>query len=160
MSTAMFEIKSVPTFRDMHQRFARADRVLLEARRDEMRAEAIRLVALEREEAPKRTGKFARDIRYRTFNEGDALGFRTYTPQPLGSYIVLGTKAHTITPRRAKALRFVVDGRVVFTQRVRHPGTKPNKFIGRAYRRWLPGARAMLLRISTRYVRAIKGSDR
>lgn len=49
-------------------------------------------------------------------------------------YVLNGTRPHLIRPRRAKVLRFVVDGRVVFTQLVRHPGTKPNDFLGRALR--------------------------
>lgn len=35
-----------------------------------------------------------------------------------------GSPPHEIRPRRRKALRFVVGGRVVFRQRVWHPGTK------------------------------------
>lgn len=159
MGTAMFEIKSTPTFRDMKGRFVKGEKAVLEARRAELKSEAVRMVNLQREEAPKRTGKFARAISYRTFNEGNALGFRVYSPQPLGTFIVMGTKPHTIVPLHAKALRFMVDGKLIFTQRVHHPGTKANKYVGRAYRRWLPGARAMLKRISTHYVRAIKGSE-
>jgi hypothetical protein len=38
----------------------------------------------------------------------------------------LGTKPHTITPKRAKVLHFVTKaGSEVFTKRVNHPGTKP-----------------------------------
>ncbi len=35
-----------------------------------------------------------------------------------------GTKPHVITPRRRRALRFVVGGREVFARRVNHPGTR------------------------------------
>ncbi len=61
--------------------------------------------------------------------------------RPGSTYYVLyhhdGTGPHTIRPRRAKALRFVVAGRVVYAQKVRHPGTRPNPFLRNA----LPAAR-------------------
>jgi hypothetical protein len=43
-----------------------------------------------------------------------------------------GSPPHIIRPRRKKALRFVAGGRVVFAQRVRHPGTRGTKFLERA----------------------------
>lgn len=36
-----------------------------------------------------------------------------------------GTRPHEITPKRARRLRFVADGRTVFTKSVYHPGTRP-----------------------------------
>lgn len=48
------------------------------------------------------------------------------------SYALLhheGTKPHIITPDRAEFLRFSSRGRVVYTRLVRHPGTKPNKYL-------------------------------
>jgi hypothetical protein len=40
-----------------------------------------------------------------------------------------GTRPHIITPNRAEVLRFSSRGRVVYARSVRHPGTKPNKFL-------------------------------
>lgn len=34
------------------------------------------------------------------------------------------TRPHVIEPHTARMLRFVIDGRVIFAKRVRHPGTK------------------------------------
>lgn len=45
------------------------------------------------------------------------------------NYVASGTRPHIIQPRRARALRFIVAGRTVFTQRVHHPGTRPNDFL-------------------------------
>lgn len=42
-----------------------------------------------------------------------------------------GTRPHVILPRRAKSLRFVVGGKVVFAKRVNHPGTRPNLYLTR-----------------------------
>lgn len=46
--------------------------------------------------------------------------------------VLKGTVPHLIRPRRKQFLRFEVDGRVVYTKLVRHPGTKPNDFMARA----------------------------
>ena len=40
-----------------------------------------------------------------------------------------GSKPYDIFPRSAKALRFVVDGDVIFAKRVRHPGIKGKQYI-------------------------------
>jgi hypothetical protein len=53
---------------------------------------------------------------------------------PAVRFVLDGTKAHLIRPRRAKALRFEVGGRTTFAKLVRHPGTKANDFMGRALR--------------------------
>lgn len=42
-----------------------------------------------------------------------------------------GTGPHTIRPRQARALRFVMQGRVVFAASVNHPGTRPNPYLTR-----------------------------
>lgn len=40
-----------------------------------------------------------------------------------------GVSPYDIFPRSAKALRFVVDGAVIFAKRVRHPGIKGKQYI-------------------------------
>ena len=40
-----------------------------------------------------------------------------------------GSAPHEIRPRRRKALRFTVNGAVVFRSRVWHPGTKGSRFL-------------------------------
>lgn len=42
------------------------------------------------------------------------------------------TGPHVIRPRRRKALRFIAGGRVVFAQKVQHPGTRGTRFLTRA----------------------------
>ncbi|MFF1965434.1 hypothetical protein ACFVW5_17835 [Streptomyces sp. NPDC058232] len=53
---------------------------------------------------------------------------------PKVRFVLDGTRPHVIRPRRAKALRFEIGGRVVYAAYVRHPGTKPNNFLKRALR--------------------------
>ncbi len=40
-----------------------------------------------------------------------------------------GTKPHLITPKNSPQLVFMSKGRVIRTQMVRHPGTKPNRYL-------------------------------
>ena len=44
-------------------------------------------------------------------------------------FVEKGTRPHMIYPVRARALRFVVDGKVVFARKVRHPGTRAQPFV-------------------------------
>lgn len=45
-----------------------------------------------------------------------------------------GSAPHIIRPRRARALRFEVGGRVVFATKVNHPGNRANPFLVAALR--------------------------
>lgn len=40
-----------------------------------------------------------------------------------------GARPHVIVANRAQALRFTAGGRVVYTRKVNHPGTRPNKYL-------------------------------
>lgn len=40
-----------------------------------------------------------------------------------------GTRPHMIVPKQAQLLRFSVGNRIVMTRQVRHPGTKPNRYL-------------------------------
>lgn len=54
---------------------------------------------------------------------------------PYAAPVHEGARPHVIRPRHARALRFEVEGRVVFAQRVRHPGNRPNRFLSQAVER-------------------------
>lgn len=40
-----------------------------------------------------------------------------------------GAPPHIIIPRKAQTLRFKSRGKIVYAKLVRHPGTKPNRFL-------------------------------
>jgi hypothetical protein len=156
-----FNITSDPTTRELTRRVLAASKGVEQDRRMVLRGQGRRFVQLARDEAPKRTGDFARAISFKTFQSGDVDQVNVYTPQPLGKWITGGTKPHVIAARRAKYLRFYWPkvGKVVFFKSVNHPGTKPNPFMSRAYRRWLPGARQDLRSVATNWTRRIQGAQ-
>jgi len=79
--------------------------------------------------APWRTGRLAQSI-VKEVGEAEAW---IKTLASYAVYVEKGTAPHLIRPVRASALRFeTAEGDIVFTQLVRHPGTRPNPFMQRA----------------------------
>jgi len=75
-----------------------------------------------RANARRRSGNLAASIRRQKVGDyGAEVGTNVF----YAKYVELGTKPHTIAARRAKFLRFEVNGEVIFRRKVRHPGTKP-----------------------------------
>ena len=158
-----------PPFRDMQGRFAKANKGLLESKRTQTRDLGRHLVDLLQQEAPKRSGEFARNIRFRTFVQAAAVGFRVTMPEPLATFISLGTRAHKIVAKNVRALSFRVGligglvggfgemGTKIVVKSVNHPGTKANKFIGKAKRRWNPRARVAGQKIARRWIETVRG---
>lgn len=75
--------------------------------------------------APKKTGKLADSIIYRTFPNMGGWGVRFYAVRYV-AFVILGTKPHVIVPRVKKALYW--EGAAHPFVRVNHPGTKANDF--------------------------------
>ncbi len=78
---------------------------------------------------PWSTGNLAQSI-VKQIGEGEASiqALAPYVP-----YVIFGTAPHEIRPRNASCLVFKAhSGELVFTQLVRHPGTKPNPFMQKA----------------------------
>jgi len=166
-SKAMFRLTITPPFRAITGRFIKAEASLLADKRDAIRTDAARMRDLAQEEAPQKTGRFVQGIRYQTFITGETTGFKITTPQPIGRWILEGTKGHPIPKAHrppGKPLHFYWArgprgaGMYSFFN-VYHHGTKANRFMGRAYRRWLPGARGVLSKIARNYTRNITGAS-
>jgi len=79
--------------------------------------------------APKRTGQYAASIFYRA--EGECR-FIIGASAAHAAIIEFGSMPHFVIPRTAQALRFEVDGDIVFAKYVMHPGTPPQLIIHRA----------------------------
>ena len=79
--------------------------------------------------APWKTGKLAGSI-VKEVGDGEA---SIQVLVPYAVYVVNGTAPHEIRPVNASCLAFgPAGGGLVFTQLVRHPGTKPNPFLQKA----------------------------
>ena len=78
---------------------------------------------------PVRTGRLKRSRRTRLSTVGDVFSADiSYNVTPdYGQMLDEGTRPHVIRPRRARVLRFVVAGRVVYAREVHHPGTTKHR---------------------------------
>lgn len=97
-----------------------------------LRRRTERVARIAEQEAPGRMGDY---ITWKITEGPRGLQGVIVCDHPAVRYVLDGTRPHLIRPRRAKALRFEVGGRVVYAKLVRHPGTKANDFLGRALRR-------------------------
>lgn len=57
---------------------------------------------------------------------------RITNDNPVAHYLEDGTHPHVIVPRAAARLVFRVDGRLVTTRKVNHPGNRAHKFVSAA----------------------------
>lgn len=97
------------------------------------------LVARQLQSAPRDTGKLASKIAStrlqsdfgRYLEAGVGVNPGTGGQRGYAQIVSGGSRPHIIQARHAKALRFVVAGRTVYTRRVHHPGTRPNDYLTR-----------------------------
>jgi hypothetical protein len=94
-----------------------------------LKAKGRRITNAARSQVGVRTGALRNSIHMRHFRD------------PRGQYIKVGsslsyarahhdgTKPHLILPTKGRNLRFFSKGFMVFAQMVRHPGTKPNRYL-------------------------------
>ncbi|MDQ1018975.1 hypothetical protein [Streptomyces afghaniensis] len=90
-----------------------------------------RVADIARNEAPGRMGQF---VDWHIEEGPSGLQGVITCDHPAARFVLDGTRPHIIRPRHAKALRFEVDGGVVYSAIVRHPGTRANNFLRRALR--------------------------
>lgn len=91
---------------------------------------ARQVMTAAKSQAGVKTGRLKQSIHVRNHN-------RTMTGQSIQvgspvSYALAhhnGTRPHMIVPNTAKVLRFTSGSRVIYTRMVRHPGTRPNKYL-------------------------------
>lgn len=95
-----YRVTVKPTFRDLQGRFARAEKELLEARRDELRNEGRYLTdaITRRLQAKIGQNKIERGIRFNTQQSGNAVKLNVTTPGR--------AKPHRIAAKNANALAF------------------------------------------------------
>ena len=76
-----------------------------------------------------RTGDLQASIHYRVEIVSGLPGVWVGTHNRIARIHHEGSLPHIITPNKVKVLRFTKNGRVIFTKEVKHPGTKPNRFL-------------------------------
>lgn len=64
---------------------------------------------------------------------GGKITGRVFTNDPVALILERGSKAHSIEPKIAQALRFRIGPRIIFARRVNHPGTRPYRWLARAF---------------------------
>lgn len=114
---------------------AELNRTITNATRRELREAGRQVVNRAKVLAPVRTGRLRSSIRAdppRIFSLRGSL--TVGSDLEYAAMVNDGTRPHRIRPRTKRALRFVVNGQVVFARVVNHPGTKPNPFLDRALR--------------------------
>ena len=90
---------------------------------------ALKVMWAAKAQAGIRTGALRLSIH--TEHQRTAVGQKFLVGSPL-SYALMhheGTKPHVIVAKPPKMLRFVSKGKVVFTDIVLHPGTRPNRYL-------------------------------
>jgi len=85
--------------------------------------------------APKKSGRYADSVYVR---QETPLRFKIGVGAPHAAVVEWGSVPHWILPRYAQALRFEVDGEIVFAKYVHHPGTAPQFILHRAKKANLP----------------------
>lgn len=94
--------------------------------------------ALKAETPRGKTKKLARGTRFQIVgaNTSQELQVRQGAKTPggdfYGGFVRGGTRPHEIRPVKAGALVFRIGARLIFAQKVNHPGTKPNRYDKRA----------------------------
>ena len=84
--------------------------------------------------AGKRTGRLARSITS-TFIPGPVPTVKVGSDVDYAYFQHEGTRPHIIAPEKRETMRFKVRGRVVYAEKVVHPGTKGSKFLSRHLRK-------------------------
>lgn len=161
--SAGLTFKVTPSFRELNGRFAKAEKELLAGRVPMMQTLAKNYLGLVGEEAPGGSGHTThKAVSVQVFTETEAVGFRTmlgkvaiWQSQGTGLY---GPRHALIRPRHASVLRFSIGGTVLYRAWVR--GVHPNAFLGRAYRRWLPGAKPELRKLALNYSASLQGKTK
>lgn len=90
---------------------------------------ATRVQGGARQRVGKRTRKLERSIVKRPGADARSVYVDVVAEQDYALLHHQGTPAHIIRPRNRQVLRFPSAGGVVFARQVRHPGTRPNRFL-------------------------------
>lgn len=88
-----------------------------------------RLKASAKRQVGVRTGALRSSIHMRHFRDPRGQYIRVGSSLNYARLHHEGTRPHLILPRKRAILKFYSRGQIVRTQMVRHPGTKPNRYL-------------------------------
>lgn len=91
--------------------------------------QAMKLEAYAKVQAGVDTGALKHSINYKLTRSSRGLVALVGSDNRVALMHHQGTRPHIIMPKTAKTLRFYSHGRIVYAQVVRHPGTKPNRYL-------------------------------
>jgi hypothetical protein len=116
----MYQIK-IENLDKMNKGFLRGAKQTRNILKRAMQKSLVATTNISKASAPVKTGRLRRSIHNVMKN---IMHGEVSTATEYAKFVELGTRAHAITPKKAKVLAFKVDGRMVFAKRVWHPGTK------------------------------------
>lgn len=91
------------------------------------RGERLRLLAMR--QAKKKTGRLAGSMTSNVSVSYRGIQVKVGSDVKHALMHHQGTRPHVITPKRARALRFMQRGRIRYAKRVYHPGTRANRYL-------------------------------
>lgn len=105
-----------------------------------------------------RSFKLSNSTSYRVVRTRGGKVVKIRNTAPYARAVENGSRPHVIRAKNGGALRFVMNGRVMFRRSVNHPGTKPTKFLRTAtefaFERFGRGMDQRIRRLSARFKRA------
>lgn len=84
-----------------------------------------------------RTGALRASLHMRHFRDIRGQYVKIGSDLPYARLHHEGTRPHIITPRNSQVLVFRTRGQVVYTHLVKHPGTRPNRYLTDNMRRFV-----------------------
>jgi len=102
-----------------------------------LRRRGLLILAAAKAQVGVRTGALRASIHMRHLRDTRGQFVRIGSPLPYARAHHEGTRPHLIRPRTAQILVFRTRGQVVYTHLVRHPGTRPNRYLTDNLRRFV-----------------------
>lgn len=93
------------------------------------RREARRIEFMAKRQVGKESHKLEKSINHSLYSFAWGILIRVGSDNSIAYIHHEGTKPHVIIPKTAKTLRFSSRGKIVYAKVVKHPGTKPNRYL-------------------------------
>lgn len=94
-----------------------------------LRIRGSRFLAAAKSQVGVRTGALRSSLHMRHFRDPRGQYLKIGSSLPYALLHHEGTRPHLILPKKRQVLRFYSKGTIVMTHMVRHPGTRPNRYL-------------------------------